>query len=57
MSAIYEITIHKTISITNKNYESAEEARLDGARVKNIYQAEDPSHEYWFDYKQVEEEE
>jgi len=51
---IYEITIHKIVLVTDKNYKSEEEARLHGARMKNLFQLEDPNHEYWFDYKEIE---
>ena len=51
---VYEITVNKVVLITDKNYNSAEEARLDGARMKNLLQKEDPNHEYWFDYKEIE---
>jgi hypothetical protein len=51
---IYEITVNKIVLITDKNYKAEEEARLDGARMKNQLQAQDPNHEYWFDYKEIE---
>ena len=51
---IYEITVNKVVLVTDKNYKSDEEARLDGARIKNAFQKEDPNHEYWFDYKEIE---
>ena len=51
---IYEITVNKIVSISDSNYKSEEEARLHGARIKNMYQAADPNHEYWFDYKEIE---
>jgi len=50
----YEITVNKVVLLTQKEYNSAEEARLDGARMKNLLQKEDPNHEYWFDYKEIE---
>ena len=47
----YEYTINKIVSRGVKEFDTDQEARLEVARIKNIYQAEDPSNEYWFDYK------
>jgi streptogramin lyase len=47
----YEYTVNKIVTQGCRDFVSDEEARLYAARVKNIYQAEDPDNEYWFDYK------
>lgn len=47
----YEYTVNKIVTQGNKDFATDEEARLEAARIKNIYQTEDPSNEYWFDYK------
>lgn len=47
----YEYTVNKIVTQGNKDFNTDEEARLYAARIKNIYQAEDPSNEYWFEYK------
>ena len=47
----YEYTINKVVSRGVKEFDTDQEARLEVARIKNIYQAEDPSNDYWFDYK------
>lgn len=47
----YEYTVNKIVTQGNKDFNTDEEARLYAARIKNIYQAEDPSNEHWFDYK------
>lgn len=51
---IYEITINKVVLVIDRAYLSDEQARLDGARIKNLLQEKDPNHEYWFDYKEIE---
>jgi len=47
----YEYTVNKIVTQGNKDFNTDDEARLYAARIKNIYQAEDPSNEYWFEYK------
>jgi hypothetical protein len=47
----YEYTVNKIVTQGNKDFNTDEEARHYAARIKNIYQAEDPSNEYWFEYK------
>jgi hypothetical protein len=47
----YEYTVNKVISMGSLDYNTDQEARLEAARIKNIYQAQDPDNEYWFDYK------
>ena len=47
----YEYTVNKIVTQGNKDFDTDEEARLYAARIKNIYQAEDPRNEHWFDYK------
>jgi hypothetical protein len=47
----YDYTVNKVVTRGSKEFASDEEARLEVARIKNIYQAEDPRCEYWFDYK------
>lgn len=47
----YEYTVNKIVTQGNKDFNTDEEARLYAARVKNMYQAQDPDNEYWFDYK------
>jgi len=47
----YEYTVNKIVSQGCRDFVSDEEARHYAARVKNVYQAEDPDNEYWFDYK------
>ena len=47
----YEYTVNKIVTQGCRDFVSDEEAKLYAARVKNIYQAEDPDNEYWFDYK------
>ena len=47
----YEYTVNKIVTQGNKDFNNDDEARLYAARIKNIYQAEDPSNEYWFEYK------
>lgn len=49
----YEYTINKIVSQGTKDFNTDEEARLEAARVKNLYQADDKGYEYWFDYKFV----
>jgi hypothetical protein len=51
---VYMVTINKVVQVWDKNYKSDEEARLDGARIKNQLQEQDPNHEYWFDYTEIE---
>jgi hypothetical protein len=47
----YEYTVNKIVTQGNKDFNTDEEARLYAARIKNIYQAEDPRNEHWFEYK------
>jgi hypothetical protein len=47
------LTVNKVVYVMDKNYRTDEEARLDGARIKNMLQAQDPNHEYWFDYTET----
>jgi len=47
----YKYTVNKIVSQGSKEFATDEEARLEVARIKNVYQAEDPRNEYWFDYK------
>lgn len=47
----YEYTVNKVVTRGNRDFNTDEEARLEVARIKNIYQAEDPRNEHWFDYK------
>lgn len=47
----YEYTINKVVTQGSQEFATDQEARLEAARIKNIYQAEDPRSEYWFDYK------
>ena len=47
----YDYTVNKGVTRGCRDFVSDEEARLEVARIKNIYQAEDPRYEYWFDYK------
>lgn len=49
----YEYTINKIVSQGTKDFNTDEEARLEAARIKNLYQADDKGYEYWFDYKFV----
>ena len=47
----YEYTVNKIVTQGCRDFASDEEARHYAARVKNHYQEQDPSNEYWFDYK------
>jgi hypothetical protein len=47
----YEYTVNKVVTRGNLDFDTDEKARLEAARIKNIYQAEDPRNEYWFEYK------
>jgi hypothetical protein len=47
----YEYTVNKIVTQGGGDFNTDQEARLEAARIKNIYQAEDPGDEYWFDYK------
>ena len=47
----YEYTVNKIVTQGCRDFVSDEEARHYAARVKNLYQKQDPSNEYWFDYK------
>jgi len=47
----YEYTVNKIVAQGNVDFNTDQEARLEAARIKNIYQAKDPDNEYWFDYR------
>ena len=47
----YEYTVNKIVTQGNKDFDTDEEARHYAARIRDIYQAQDPRNEHWFDYK------
>lgn len=43
--------VNKIVIEGDGEFKTDQEARLEAAKIKNMYQAKDPRSEYWFDYK------
>lgn len=51
MQQDYEVTVNKVQTRWQESYASDYEARMAGAKEKNLLQAKDLDFEYWFDFK------
>ena len=57
MSKQYNIKVFKMETWHNKYFDTQREAYEEGARLRAIYQKDDPTHEYHFEVEEVSEEE